>query len=269
MEKKIIEMKAELGRARTHSAKLRDELRIASCSLESEKNKKDNLHKELEELKSLHKALLIQSRSEKDKMMFNLRELMATKDYLTKKLEAEKQEKLKSEERFSSLEKELEKKTMEMEKLNKDTQKQIRFFNSCTTEVNNKQSVSRKLSYDELKTREKYTPSPRMRTYSEKEIHSKNHSEVNGENSRQDVNDNIDVLFCECQEMVQCMKSNIEILELQKQLDQMAAERDLALDTCKKLEEQVRVYEEKLRDRVDVGTDAMENNGKDFSGYYQ
>jgi len=50
--------------------------------------------------------------------------------------------------------------------------------------------------------------------------------------------------------------------ELLKQLDQVAAERDLTLDTCKQLEEQVRVYEEKMTDRVDVGTDTMENNGK-------
>lgn len=256
-------MKVELGRARTHSAKLRDELRIANCTLESEKNKKDNLHKELDELKSLHKALLSQTRSEKDKLTFNVRELTATKEHLTKKLETEKQEKLKLEKSCAALEKELEKKTIEIEKLQVNIQSQTQWLNGHTSEVNNNQLVSRKLSYDELKTREKQTPSPRIRTYSEKQLNTKNHSGVNGDVSRQgSVNDKIDALYCECQEMLQCMKHSAENLELQKQLDQTVAERDLALDTCKMFEEQLKGYEEMMRNRVDVGTDAMENNGK-------
>lgn len=220
----MIEMKAELVNARSRSAKLRDELRSTSGSLESVKNKEENLRKELEELKSLHKALLYQSNREKEKMNFNLNELNNLKKQLAKRLEMEKQEHFSLKTKFCELEKELENKTEEMEKLQVDFQRQTPGFNGCSSRIN--------------------------------------FSEVIEDMSNREVNNNIEVVYGQCEEILECMQHNAEIVQLENKLEQMIIERDLAVKTCQQFEQQVKSYEEKPTNKVDKCTDTLEDAGK-------
>lgn len=258
MEKKYSEMKSELGRARSYSAKLRDELRVACVSLESEKNRQDNLRKELEELKSLHKALLHQSRNEKEKMVFNISELTNAKERLTKDLEAGKQEKVALQNKCSKLERELHSKNKEIDSLKINFQR-----NSTPKDIH--QINSRKVSVDETKNREK-PDVPRRRTNSERSerILTNGVATYEGIDVAQTggVNNNIDILYGQCEEMLECIQHNAEIMELERKLDHLTAERDLALERCKTLEEEVKVYEEKRKFQIDKATTPMDDAGK-------
>ena len=68
MEKKLVDMTSELGSERSHSAKLRGELGTANTQLETQRGEYEKTRKELEELKTLHKATLRRNRKEMAKL---------------------------------------------------------------------------------------------------------------------------------------------------------------------------------------------------------
>ena len=87
------EMKTELSRARTHSARLREEVQIMRTGLEKEQQKHKKTLKELEELRSLHETLMEKGKYEKHLMETRLKELDTTIKHLEEELLAEKSEK--------------------------------------------------------------------------------------------------------------------------------------------------------------------------------
>ncbi|KAK3752395.1 hypothetical protein QZH41_008595 [Actinostola sp. cb2023] len=267
MEKKLIEMKTELGRARSHSAKLRDELRIVSVSLESQKNKQENIRKELEELKSLHKALLNQSKTEKEKLIFNVNELNNIKEKLTRELETEKQLKTDLQNKCRTFEKELNDKTTEITDLKLEFQRHLQHETMRDIAQSNSRKAypvdSRKLSFDETKSRAKHDMQ-RKRAYSEKIISNNGENEIAEDidkTSRHCVNNNMEVLYGQCEEMLECIQHNAELVELERKLDLVTCERDFALATSKELEHQLKAYEEKKKNQLDKSTTTMEDIG--------
>ncbi|XP_022785890.1 myosin-9-like isoform X2 [Stylophora pistillata] len=63
-EAEMEEMKTELNRARTHSARLREEVCLIRTSLENEQQKHKKTQKELKELKSIHETLMVKSKDD-------------------------------------------------------------------------------------------------------------------------------------------------------------------------------------------------------------
>jgi len=92
-EAEMGEMKTELSRARTHSARLREEVQIMKTGLEKEQQKHKTTLKELEELRSLHEKLMEKGKYEKHLMETRLKELDTTIKHLKEELLAEKTEK--------------------------------------------------------------------------------------------------------------------------------------------------------------------------------
>ena len=86
-------MKTELNRARTHSARLREEAHIMRTSLEKEQQKHKKTMKELEELKSLHETLMTKGEEEKQSMQIKVEQSETTIKQLEEELLAEKSEK--------------------------------------------------------------------------------------------------------------------------------------------------------------------------------
>ena len=72
------EIKTELNRARTHSARLREEVHLVRTSLEKEQQKHKKTRKELEELKSLHETLMAKGEEDKKNMQQRAQELETT-----------------------------------------------------------------------------------------------------------------------------------------------------------------------------------------------
>jgi len=78
-------IKTELNRARTHSARLREEVHLIRTSCEKEQQKHKNTHKELEELKNLHESLMVNGEEDKKNMQLKVQEL----ETMIKRLEEE------------------------------------------------------------------------------------------------------------------------------------------------------------------------------------
>lgn len=92
-EAEMEEMKTELNRARTHSARLREEVRVMRAGLEKEKQNHKKTLKELEELRSLHETLIVKSNDEKLTMATRLQELEGRIKQLEEEVSAERGEK--------------------------------------------------------------------------------------------------------------------------------------------------------------------------------
>ena len=88
------EIKTELNRARTHSARLREEVHLTRTSLEKEQQKHKKTHKELEELKSLHETLMAKDEEEKQNMQTRVQELETTINQLQEELSTERSDTL-------------------------------------------------------------------------------------------------------------------------------------------------------------------------------
>ena len=87
------EIKTELNRARTHSSRLREEVRMMRTGLEREQQNHKKTSKELEELRSLHEMLIEKSKDDKENMETKIQELEATVRQLEEEVLAEKSEK--------------------------------------------------------------------------------------------------------------------------------------------------------------------------------
>ena len=87
------EMKTELNRARTHSARLREEVHIMRTSLEKEQQKHKKTMKELEELKSIHETLMAKGEEDKQNMQRSVQQLETTITQLEDELSTEKSDK--------------------------------------------------------------------------------------------------------------------------------------------------------------------------------
>ena len=88
------EIKTELNRARTHSARLREEVHLTRTSLEKEQQKHKKTHKELEELKSLHETLMAKGEEDKKNMQLRVQELETTINRLEEELSTERSDTL-------------------------------------------------------------------------------------------------------------------------------------------------------------------------------
>ena len=88
------EIKTELNRARTHSARLREEVHLTRTSLEKEQQKHKKTHKELEELKSLHETLMAKGKEDKKNMQLRVQELETTINRLEDELSTERSDTL-------------------------------------------------------------------------------------------------------------------------------------------------------------------------------
>ena len=69
------EIKTELNRARTHSARLREEVRLMRTGLENEQQKHRKTQKELKELKSIHETLMVRSNDDQRILQAQVKEL--------------------------------------------------------------------------------------------------------------------------------------------------------------------------------------------------
>ena len=67
------EIKTELNRARTHSARLREEVHVTRNSLEKEQQRHKKTQKELEELKSIHETMMANSKKVMDTKVLELK----------------------------------------------------------------------------------------------------------------------------------------------------------------------------------------------------
>lgn len=251
MDKKFSEMKSELGRVRSYSAKLRDELRVACVSLESEKNKQDHVKKELEELKSLHKALLYQSKHEKEKLLFNMSQLKNINDRLTKDLESQKEEKTTMQNRSIKLENELKNKQKQIEFYKTDFQRNP--TSSCNINV-------RKVSADEAINGDRIDLSNRRRTYSDRSEQTCRDQRcletIEGEENSENMETNMSKAQTEIIE-----HDNTQLIDLERKLERLLTERDFALEYSKSLEEQVKNYQDGRSLYVDKGTSPIDNLG--------
>ena len=72
------EIKTELDRARTNSARLREEVHLMRTSVETEQQKHKKTRKELDELKSLHETLMAKGEDDKQNMQRRVQELETT-----------------------------------------------------------------------------------------------------------------------------------------------------------------------------------------------
>ena len=88
------EIKTELNRARTHSARLREEVHLVRTSLEEEQQKHKKTRKELEELKSLHETLMAKGEEDKKNMQLRAQELETTINRQEEELSTERSDKL-------------------------------------------------------------------------------------------------------------------------------------------------------------------------------
>ena len=69
------EIKTELNRARTHSARLREEVRLIRTGLENEQRNHRKTQKELKELKSIHETLMVRSNDDQRILQAQVKEL--------------------------------------------------------------------------------------------------------------------------------------------------------------------------------------------------
>ena len=92
------EMRTELHKVRCHSARLREEICTVKGQLGGERSKQERTRKELEELKSMHHALLKQSKNERLHFELKIKELKKENVTLKTELAQEKDDK----EMFSS-----------------------------------------------------------------------------------------------------------------------------------------------------------------------
>ena len=88
------EIKTELMRARTHSARLREEVHLIRTSLETEQQKHKKTSKELKELKSLHETLMAKGEEDKQNMQLMVHDLETTINRLDEELSIERSDKL-------------------------------------------------------------------------------------------------------------------------------------------------------------------------------
>ena len=88
------EIKTELNRARTHSARLREEVHLTRTNLENEQQKHKKTRKELEELKSFHETLMAKGEEEKQNMQIRVQELETTIHRLEEELSTERSDTL-------------------------------------------------------------------------------------------------------------------------------------------------------------------------------
>lgn len=87
------EIKTELNRARTRSARLREEVKITRTELEKERQNHKKTLKECEELKSMNKMLMTKGEDDKKLMESRLQQLKTTIEELEKQVLAERSEK--------------------------------------------------------------------------------------------------------------------------------------------------------------------------------
>ncbi len=88
-------MKTELNRARTHSAKLREEVRLMTAGLvEEQKKDKEKLEKLEEEIKSLYELLMVKDEDNKQLIETRVLELEATIKRLKDELSTKKSKEL-------------------------------------------------------------------------------------------------------------------------------------------------------------------------------
>ena len=88
------EIKTELNRARTHSARLREEVHLVRTSLEKEQQKHKKTRKELQELKSLFETLMAKGEEDKKNMQPRAQELETTINRQEEELSTERSDKL-------------------------------------------------------------------------------------------------------------------------------------------------------------------------------
>ena len=88
------EIKTKLNRARTHSARLREEVHLIRTSFEKEQQKHKKTRKELEELKSLHETLMAKGKEDKKSMQLKVQELETTIKQLEEELSIERRDKV-------------------------------------------------------------------------------------------------------------------------------------------------------------------------------
>ena len=88
------EIKTELNRARTNSARLREEVHLIRTSLEKEEHKHKKTRKELDELKSLHETLMAKGEEDKRNMQIKVEELETTISRLEEELSTERSDTL-------------------------------------------------------------------------------------------------------------------------------------------------------------------------------
>ena len=88
------EIKTELNRARTNSARLREEVHLIRTSLEKEEQKHKKTRKELEELNSLHETLMAKDEEDKRNMQIRVEELETTINRLEEELSTERSDTL-------------------------------------------------------------------------------------------------------------------------------------------------------------------------------
>lgn len=84
------EIKTELNRARTNSARLREEVHLIRTSLEKEQQKHKKTRKELDELKSIHETLMAKGEEDKQSMQTRVQELETTINRLEEELSTER-----------------------------------------------------------------------------------------------------------------------------------------------------------------------------------
>lgn len=251
IEKRLTETKTELGRARTHSANLRKQLSSTTAHLDTEKTKHDKTRKELEELKSLHQALLIETKKENQKLLFKLNELGFANESLKKELEEEKQLQSDLECRFHNLEIVLENKTREITNLR---EKELHVTVSREKVSQEAKDPSRKLSLDETK-RQFRRESLRRRAYSEKSSYElmdgeddKKIDEIMQSQGGEDDGKAMEILHNERETMYKCFEDKLE--ELSNELNRVQSEKELAKLECNQLRDKLEILEGKqLQDR--------------------
>lgn len=89
-ESEMEEIKTELNRARTNSARLREEVHLTRTSLEKEQQKHKKTCKELDELKSIHETLMAKGEEDKQNMQTRVQELETTINRLEEELSTER-----------------------------------------------------------------------------------------------------------------------------------------------------------------------------------
>lgn len=267
IEKRLTETKTELGRARSHSANLRNQLSFVSSQLDTEKSQHGKTRKELGELKSIHQTLLSEAKRENQKLLAKVTEYGVANETLKQKLQQEQHEKTNLESKVRDLETVLENKNNEAVNL-RDREREIYMkvvIDKHKEDGPGDKITPRKLSLEETK-RYFRREILRRRAYSEKTSFEESVDKEPLDKFDEIIQDEgmhdkktLEIIHSEREAMLKCFEEKLE--EINNELNLVKSEKDLANVECTQLKKKLFALEEEGTSVQDRATSPMTKSG--------
>lgn len=264
----MTETKSELGRARTHSANLRNQLSFANSQLDTEKSRHNKTRKELDELKSIHQTLLSEAKRENQKLLSKVTELGVANKTLKQKLEQEQEQKTDFESKVRDLKTALENKNNEIANLREKELYMKVVIEKQKQDGSNAKIPPRKLSLEETKKHFR-KEILRKRAYSEKSSYEKSIDEEEPLEKFDEIiqvggmhihdKKTLEILHNEREAMLKCFEEKLE--EINSEINDVKAEKDLAKLECTQLRDKLLALEEESTSVQDRATSPMTKSG--------